>query len=53
MHEDLNRILNKPYVETEDSHGRPDYVVAKEGWETFKKRNDSIIVDNMYGQYKS
>lgn len=26
LHEDLNRIQNKPYTETVDSDGRPDEV---------------------------
>ena len=53
LHEDLNRIKKKPYVEMKDSDGRPDEVVAKEFWDGFRARNDSIIVDLMYGQYKS
>lgn len=28
LHEDLNRIQNKPYTETVDSDGRPDEVNA-------------------------
>lgn len=28
LHEDLNRIQNKPYTETVDSDGRPDEVSA-------------------------
>ena len=28
MHEDLNRIIQKPYVEIKDSDGRPDSVVS-------------------------
>lgn len=53
LHEDLNRIKKKPYVQQEDHNGRPDKVVAAEAWENYRKRNDSIIVDNMYGLYKS
>ena len=30
LHEDLNRVHDKPYVELKDSDGRPDHVVAKE-----------------------
>ena len=30
LHEDLNRVQNKPYVELKDSDGRPDEIVAKE-----------------------
>ena len=36
-----------------DSNGRPDEEVAREFWDGFRLRNDSIIVDLMYGQYKS
>ncbi|XP_048462611.1 ubiquitin carboxyl-terminal hydrolase 19-like [Rhincodon typus] len=53
LHEDLNRIQNKPYTETVDSDGRPDEVVAEEAWERHKMRNDSFIVDLFQGQYKS
>lgn len=27
--------------------------MAREAWEIFKRRNDSVIVDTLYGQYKS
>lgn len=30
LHEDLNRVHDKPYVELKDSDGRPDEIVAKE-----------------------
>ncbi|KAK9686265.1 ubiquitin carboxyl-terminal hydrolase, partial [Basidiobolus ranarum] len=53
LHEDLNRIYDKPYIEKKDSEGRPDALVAKEHWEIHKSRNDSIIVDMFQGQYKS
>ncbi|KAL7752591.1 hypothetical protein RI367_002125 [Sorochytrium milnesiophthora] len=53
LHEDLNRIRKKPYVETRDYDGRPDEVIAEEQWAGHKARNDSIIVDLFQGQYKS
>ncbi|XP_029838592.3 ubiquitin carboxyl-terminal hydrolase 19 isoform X1 [Ixodes scapularis] len=53
LHEDLNRIHNKPYVESVDSANRPDEVVAEESWSRYKLRNDSIVVDLFQGQYKS
>ncbi|XP_074054016.1 ubiquitin carboxyl-terminal hydrolase 19 isoform X1 [Macrotis lagotis] len=53
LHEDLNRIQNKPYTETVDSDGRPDEVVAQEAWQRHKMRNDSFVVDLFHGQYKS
>ncbi|XP_039249934.2 ubiquitin carboxyl-terminal hydrolase 15-like isoform X1 [Styela clava] len=53
LHEDLNRIDNKPYVELKDSAGRPDYDVAIEAWKNHLRRNDSIIVDMFHGLFKS
>lgn len=53
MHEDLNRVKKKPYVEMKDSEGRPDDIVSSEHWDAFLARNKSIIVDLMYGQLKS
>ncbi|XP_076448226.1 ubiquitin carboxyl-terminal hydrolase 4-like [Babylonia areolata] len=53
LHEDLNRIRKKPYIELKDASGREDAVVAKEAWENYKKRNDSIIVDTFHGLLKS
>jgi ubiquitin C-terminal hydrolase len=45
LHEDLNRVKNKPYVEAKDGDGRPDAEVADEYWRNHVARNDSIIVD--------
>jgi ubiquitin carboxyl-terminal hydrolase 4/11/15 len=53
LHEDLNRIHEKPYVEEKDSGGRPDSEVAAEAWEAHRRRNDSVIVENFQGMYKS
>ncbi|XP_078273394.1 ubiquitin carboxyl-terminal hydrolase 15-like isoform X3 [Rhinoraja longicauda] len=53
LHEDLNRIRKKPYIQHNDAEGRPDEVVAKEAWENHRKRNDSIIVDIFHGLFKS
>lgn len=53
MHEDLNRVKKKPYIEMQDSDDRPDEVVSQEHWDAFIARNKSIIVDLMYGQLKS
>lgn len=39
LHEDLNRVYKKPYVELPDSDNRPDSVVAKEHWDGHLKRN--------------
>ena len=53
IHEDLNRVKQKPYVEMSEEAERPDHIVAKEYWDGFLARNASIIVDLMYGQLKS
>ncbi|CAD8200152.1 unnamed protein product [Paramecium octaurelia] len=53
LHEDLNRVKKKPYVESKDNQGKPDFEVAKESWDNHLARNQSIIVDLMHGQYKS
>eukprot|EP00354_Favella_ehrenbergii_P001765 CAMPEP_0170464124 /NCGR_PEP_ID=MMETSP0123-20130129/8976_1 /TAXON_ID=182087 /ORGANISM="Favella ehrenbergii, Strain Fehren 1" /LENGTH=432 /DNA_ID=CAMNT_0010729723 /DNA_START=599 /DNA_END=1897 /DNA_ORIENTATION=+ len=49
IHEDLNRVRTKPYVEMSDNNDRPEHVIAKEYWDGFKARNSSIITDLMYG----
>jgi len=53
IHEDLNRIHDKPYIGSIEAGDRPLSEVAQEAWTNHKKRNDSIIVDNMHGQLKS
>ena len=56
LHEDLNRIKKKPYVESPDWNGGGDAELArlaKVCWDNYKKRNDSVIVDLFQGQYKS
>ncbi|XP_076985439.1 ubiquitin carboxyl-terminal hydrolase 4 isoform X5 [Tamandua tetradactyla] len=53
LHEDLNRVKKKPYLELKDANGRPDVVVAKEAWENHRLRNDSVIVDTFHGLFKS
>ncbi|KAL1213003.1 putative ubiquitin carboxyl-terminal hydrolase 11 [Cardamine amara subsp. amara] len=53
LHEDLNKVKKKPYIEAKDADGRPDEEVAEELWKYHKARNDSVIVDVCQGQYKS
>jgi len=53
LHEDLNRIKKKPYVEMKDADGRLDDEIAGEAWENYKKRNDSVILDLFHGLLKS
>lgn len=54
LHEDLNRIRDKPYIEVKNEvEQRPDEVVAAESWANYKKRNDSIVVDTFHSMLKS
>ena len=49
MHEDLNSVSKKPYIEMKDSDGRTDQVVAAEFWDALKQRDNSIFVKLFYG----
>ncbi|KAH9852032.1 cysteine proteinase [Lenzites betulinus] len=56
LHEDLNRVLKKPYVEKPDWEGGGDkelIQLANTSWEGYMKRNDSVVVDLFQGQYQS
>ena len=35
IHEDLNRVQQKPYVEMSEDMTRPEHVIAKEFWDGF------------------
>eukprot|EP00484_Ammonia_sp_Unknown_P026685 CAMPEP_0197035046 /NCGR_PEP_ID=MMETSP1384-20130603/12943_1 /TAXON_ID=29189 /ORGANISM="Ammonia sp." /LENGTH=1182 /DNA_ID=CAMNT_0042465049 /DNA_START=2250 /DNA_END=5798 /DNA_ORIENTATION=+ len=54
LHEDLNRVKQKPYTEKIESNTEEkDTEIARKSWETHKLRNNSIIVDLIQGQLKS
>ena len=54
IHEDLNTITTKPYIEMEEKKGnQTDEEVSKIWWEKHLKRENSIIVDLFHGQFKS
>lgn len=54
LHEDLNRVVKKPYVEDLISDGtKADEDIARESWERYQLRNRSVIVDLSQGQLKS
>lgn len=53
LHEDLNRVKSKPYTPAVESNGREDAVVAREEWDRYLLRNDSVIVENFMGQLRS
>lgn len=53
MHEDLNQIIKKPFVQDIEYKNQDDKELAFESWSNFLKRNQSIIIDLFAGQYKS
>ena len=54
IHEDLNSITVKPYIEMEEKKkDQTDEEVSKIWWEKHLKRENSIIVDLFHGQFKS
>ena len=56
LHEDLNRVLKKPYVEKPDWEGGGELELvqlANKSWDGYMQRNDSVIVDLFQGQYQS
>jgi ubiquitin carboxyl-terminal hydrolase 8 len=54
LHEDLNRVKLKPYVEDIESDGtKDDSDVAALSWKGYLLRNRSVIVDLSQGQLRS
>ncbi|GMM54949.1 putative ubiquitin-specific protease [Maudiozyma humilis] len=60
LHEDLNRIIDKPYIEKPSLTDKDDVddfdTIKKLGidtWEKHLQRNDSVITDLFVGLYKS
>lgn len=54
LHEDLNRIKKKPYVEMKERlSNENDEDASKRWWNNHLLRENSIIVDLFHGQYKS
>mmetsp|Transcript_4923 Transcript_4923/g.7180 ORF Transcript_4923/g.7180 Transcript_4923/m.7180 type:complete len:655 (+) Transcript_4923:778-2742(+) len=54
LHEDLNRVKNAPYVEMPDATtGQRLSISGAEAWDAYRRRNDSLVMDTFYGQFKS
>ncbi|KAL3942542.1 MAG: hypothetical protein SGBAC_003288 [Bacillariaceae sp.] len=53
IHEDLNRVKNRPYIEDKDCDGRSDENDAIESWKNYLRRNKSLVVDLFQGQLKN
>lgn len=56
LHEDVNRVVDKPYVvepEDEEVDKLTSVVAGSEAWDRYLLRNRSVIVDLFQGQLKS
>jgi ubiquitin carboxyl-terminal hydrolase 8 len=53
IHEDLNRVKDRPYVEDKDCDGTRDEQDAIENWKNYLRRNKSLIVDMFQGQIRN
>ena len=53
LHEDLNRVKVKKYIEMPDITDKPEQEAASIQWGLFLDRNQSVLVDMIYGQNKS
>ena len=53
IHEDLNRVKDRPYIEDKDCDGNSDETDAIEAWKNYLTRNKSLIVDLFQGQLKN
>ena len=58
LHEDLNRVLNKPTIEMSPEREAeleklPTQVASEQQWQIYRMRDDSLVVDFFQGQYRS
>jgi ubiquitin carboxyl-terminal hydrolase 8 len=53
LHEDLNRVKTKPYVEELEGFGMEDDKAAIESWRKHLLRHDSVVVDHCQGMHRS
>ena len=53
IHEDLNRVKQRPYIVDRDCDGTNDENDAIEAWKNYLKRNRSLVVDMFQGQLRN
>ncbi|KAI0738660.1 cysteine proteinase [Daedaleopsis nitida] len=58
LHEDLNRILQKPKVERTiereaELERLPTQIASEQEWQIYRMRDDSLVVDFFQGQYRN
>ena len=53
LHEDVNSISQKPYIEVKEQVNKSEHELSQLYWNNFKKRENSVFIDLFYGQLKS
>ncbi|KAI0642296.1 cysteine proteinase [Trametes meyenii] len=58
LHEDLNRVLNKPQISSTPQREAelerlPTQIASEQEWEIYRMRDDSLVVDFFQGQYRN
>ena len=53
LHEDVNKVLKKPYVENSEGNGDNDEDISKEAMEKHRLRDDSVVQDIVGTQLRS
>lgn len=53
LHEDLNQVYIKPYIQQKDYAGEDVKKFSDGAWSSHAQRNKSFIVDSFHGQYYS
>lgn len=51
LHEDVNKVLRKPYEAIKDYAGQPISELAQDSWDAHLRRNNSMFVDYFFGQF--
>ncbi|PCH36402.1 cysteine proteinase [Wolfiporia cocos MD-104 SS10] len=58
LHEDLNRVLDRPQVESTPEREAelerlPTQIASEQEWQIWRMRNDSLVVDLFQGQFRN
>ena len=58
LHEDLNRIIEKPKIESTPEREAelerlPTQRASEQEWQIYRMRDDSLVVDFFQGQYRN
>ncbi|KAH9893374.1 cysteine proteinase [Cubamyces lactineus] len=58
LHEDLNRIIEKPKIESTPAREAelerlPTQLASEQEWQIYRMRDDSLVVDFFQGQYRN